>query len=162
MEVVEGEATIDDVDAFLDRLDAIGEAHGATVQAFDARSVAGREHLELAAELASRARERGEAIADDPAVELLLYAAGRRQISRALEMGVSEGVCPVVVAVVGGEEAAAADAVEELLAPAETLEPADSERLMELFDVDERELAATDGDLADLVRERVALLTVDR
>jgi len=162
MKVVEGEATIDDVDVFLDRIGAIGETHDATVQAFDARSVAGREHLELAARLAARARERGEAIADDPAVELLLYAAGRRQISRALAMGVSEGTCPVVVAVVGGEEAAAADAVGELLAPAETLEPVDSERVTELFDVDERELAATDGDLADLVRERVALLTVER
>jgi KEOPS complex subunit Cgi121 len=162
MEVVEGKATIGDVDAFLDRLGAIGEAHGATVQAFDARRVAGRAHLELAAELASRARERDEAIADDPAVELLLYAAGRRQISRALEMGVSEGPCPVVVAVVGGKEAAAADAVGELLAPAETLEPVDSERLMQFFDVGECELAATDGSLADLVRERVALLTVNR
>jgi len=164
MELVEAEATIEDVDAVLDRLDAIGAEHGGTVQAFDARYVVDRAHLELAAELAERARERGEAIADDPAVEVLLYATGRRQISRALRMGVSEGECPVVVAVVGGDEAAAAEAVADLdpLEPAATLGCVDHERVMDFFDVGEHELAATDGDLADLVRERVALLTVEK
>ena len=160
MEVVEGEATVADIDAFVEELAAVGGEHGSTVQAFDARYVVGREHLERAVALAERARERGEAIADDPAVEILLYAAGRRQITDALEMGVSEGGCPVVAVAVGGDEEEAATALRERLAPASALGAFDAGRVRDFFDVTDDELAATDGGLADVVLERIALLTV--
>ncbi|MFB6143350.1 MAG: KEOPS complex subunit Cgi121 [Halorientalis sp.] len=164
MRVVEGVASIGDVDAFVERLAAVGDDHDCVVQAFDARAVVDRAHLERAVELAERERGRGEAIADDPAVEILLYAAGRRQIRRAMELGVSAGECPVAVVVHGpdGDEDAAATAVHELLTPAETLGEYDAERVRAFFDVTERELAATDAGLSALVRERVALLVVER
>ena len=162
MEVVEGRATVADLDAFVARLGAIGEEHGCAVQAFDARYVVDRAHLERSVELADRARSRGEAIANDHAVEILLYAAGRRQINQALEMGVATGESPVVVVVHGDDEAGAAAAVREELAPADTLGDYDEERVRSFFDVSEQETAATSADLPALVRERVALLTVDR
>lgn len=162
MRVVEGLATVEDVAAFVEELGTVGDDHGCVVQAFDARYVVDRAHLERAVELAARERERGAAIADDPAVEILLYAAGRRQISRALEMGVSDGECPVVVVVHGRDEAGAAAAVADLLDPAETLGDYDEALVREFFDVSERESAATDADLPTLVRERVALLVVER
>jgi len=165
MEVVEGRADIDDVGAFVDDLDGIGKRHGVTVQAFDARYVVDRAHLERAVELAERARDRGETIADDFGVEILLYAAGRRQINRALEMGVSEGSCPVVVVVVGDsgndERAATADLWDHLTEDA-TLGAYDAERVRAFFDVTDTELGATEGTLADAVRERVALLPVEK
>ena len=183
MEVVEGTARIDDVEAFLGKLDAVADEHGVTIQAFDARYVVGREHLERAVELATRAIDRGEAIAREEGVEILLYAAGRRQINRALEMGVAEGECPVVAVVIdtnrespGGdpaddessasdstdrERAAAAD-LREHLDPAETLGTYDEPRVCEFFGITDRERKATAGDLADLVCERVALLVVER
>ncbi|MFC7133081.1 MULTISPECIES: KEOPS complex subunit Cgi121 [Salinibaculum] len=165
MQLVEGLARVEDVDAFVERLGEIGAEYGVAVQAFDARYVVDREHLTLAVDLANRETDRGEAIARDRAVEILLYAAGRRQINRAIEIGVDEGETPAVVVVDGGtegDEASAAAAVADLLAPAETLGEPDRERVMDFFDVTERELAATDGTLADLVRERVALLVVER
>ena len=167
MEVVEGRADIDDVGAFVAELDAVGESHGVTIQAFDARYVVDREHLARAVDLAARARERGTTIADDFGVEILLYAAGRRQINRALEMGVSEGACPIVAVTVddgrsGADEHAAAAALRERLTQAETLGEYDDELVRDFFDVGETELAATEGTLADAVRERVALLVVDK
>jgi KEOPS complex subunit Cgi121 len=165
MQVVEGRADIDDVGTFVTQLDGIGERHGVTVQAFDARYVVDRTHLERAVDLAERARDRGETIADDFGVEILLYAAGRRQINRALEMGVSEGACPVVAVVVGeseaDERAAAADLREQLTDEA-TLGAYDAERVRAFFDVTDTELGATEGTLADAVRERVALLPVEK
>jgi KEOPS complex subunit Cgi121 len=154
----------DDVGRVVDRLDAVGDRHGATVQAFDARYVVDRTHLERAVAFADRARERGEAIARERGVEVLLYAAGRRQIDRALRMGLDEGRTPAVVLVDGGDEAAAADAVRGLdcATPATTLGEYDPERVREFFDVGDAELAAADGDLAALVHERVALLAVER
>jgi KEOPS complex subunit Cgi121 len=187
MAVVEGRADVDDVGAFVARLTAIGDEHGVTVQAFDARYVVDRAHLERAVDLAARAREHGDSIADDFGVEILLYAAGRRQINRALTMGVSEGACPVVAVVVGDGEIArratsdhangdagavsgecdgnverATAELRELLDPAETLGEYDAERVRDFFDVSDTELAATEGTLADAVRERVALLVVEK
>ncbi|GAA0459434.1 KEOPS complex subunit Cgi121 [Halococcus dombrowskii] len=165
MELVEGRATVEDVDEFVARLGAIGDEHGCTVQAFDARYIVSRTHLERALTLADRARERGEAIARERAVEILLYAAGRRQIERALELGVSEGDQPVVVLVAaeeGGDERAARDEIEPLLDAKDTLGDFDAARVREFFDIGERELAATEACLADLVRERVALLDVEK
>jgi KEOPS complex subunit Cgi121 len=162
MEVIEGEATVADVDAFVEEVAAVGEQYGSTVQAFDARYVVGRKHLERAVALAERARERGEAIADDPAVEVLLYAAGRRQITDALEMGVSGGECPVVAVAVGGDEEGAAAALRDLLEPADALGAYDPGRVRAFFDITDEELAATGSDLADVVLERVALLPVEK
>jgi len=167
MRIVEGVAEIADLDAFLGRIDDIAADHGVTVQAFDARYVVGREHLERAVELADRAFARGENVARERGVEILLYAAGRRQIDDALAMGVSEGRTPVAVVVSDAAsdetaEAAAADAVADLLDPAATLDDCDTDRVRTFFDVTEAELDATDGDLSDLVAERVALLDVEK
>lgn len=169
MRVVEGEAAIDELEDFLDRLAVIADREGVTVQAFDARYVVGRQHLDHAVRMADRAIERGDAIARERSVEILLYAAGRRQIDRALEMGVGEGVGPVAVLVDAAasdaedRERAAAAAVTELLAEERpTLEEYDEERVTEFFEVGPAERAATDATLADLVRERVALLAVEK
>lgn len=174
MELVGGIATIDDLEYVLDRLDDIGDDHNCTIQAFDARYVAGRRHLERALELADRAIAREDAIADDRGVEILCYAAGRRQINRALAMGLQEGETPAVVLVSSqksesegndgdvGNETAAATAVRELLEPADTLGEFDPDTIREYFDIGDAEVEATDRDLEDLVVERVALLTVEK
>jgi KEOPS complex subunit Cgi121 len=189
MRLVEGRATVDDLDAFLADLDGVADGFGCTVQAFDARYVVSRDHLARALELTDRAFERGENVARDRGVEVLLYAAGRRQIDDALAMGVSEGELPVVVLVAdatggaapddagtsdgpggpdepdepdeaAGAESAATAAVGDRLTPAGTLGRVDPDRVREFFDVTDRELAATDGSLEDAVLERVALLDV--
>jgi len=170
MELVEGIASVDDLDAFVARLGEIGDDHGVTVQAFDARYVVDREHLERALALADRAIERGENVARDRSVEILLYVAGTRQIDRALRLGVSEGECPAVVLVDGDDDAtesAAAAALRDVegparIDPAETLGAFDPDLVREVFDVSDAELAAVDGTLADVVHERVALLDVEK
>lgn len=173
MRLVEGEVEVDDVDAFVAALDDVASETGATIQAFDARYVVSRRHLERAVELADRAIDRGEAIARDRAVEILLYAAGRRQITDALELGVSEGPNRVVILVDAGPgeagagddaETAAADAVRSraLDAVEPTLGDYDPERVRSYFGVADAELDVVDGDIESLVCERVALLVVER
>ena len=162
MRLVEGRATIADVNDFVARLGGISDEFDCAVQAFDADYVAGEEHLESAVEHANRSFERDENVARDRSVEILLYAAGRRQINQALAMGVSEGDHPVVVVVDGERERPAVDAVSELLTPAETLGTPNRDSLFDFFDVSERELSATTASLTDLVCERVALLEVEK
>lgn len=155
-----GRGAYESVEAFVEALSTVGEANDAVIQAFDARYVAGEEHLAAAIEHATRAMDRGENIADTLAVEVLLYAAGRRQIDQAMEMGVGTGENQAVVLVFGPEEEAAAAAIRDLLEPA-PIAP-DRERIREFFSITSRELAATDADLETLVRERVALLEVEK
>ncbi len=162
MELAAGHVTDTDREAVLDRLDSIGAAHGSTVQAFDARYVVGRTHLERAVSFADRARDRGEAIADDRAMEILCYAAGTRQIEDALDIGVSPTEAPVVILIDGGDETAAATAVQAVVDPAPVLGDYDRERVRSFYDIGDAELAATDAGLAALVHERVALLVVER
>ncbi|MDS0297226.1 KEOPS complex subunit Cgi121 [Halogeometricum sp. S1BR25-6] len=162
MRFVEGVADVESVDAFVAAVGEVAEETGATVQVFDARYVADEEHLRRAVELADRAIDRGENVARDRAVEILLYAAGRRQIDDALTMGVSAGETPAVALVDGGDEAAAATRLREMLGDEPTLGRVGDDRLREFFDVGDAELATVDGDVGSLVRERVALLNVEK
>ncbi|WP_440772411.1 KEOPS complex subunit Cgi121 [Natronorubrum sp. DTA28] len=189
MELLECTLSVDDLDGFVADIGEIGDRHGATIQAFDARYVADPSHLERAVELADRAIARGTNVARDRAVEILLYAAGRRQIDRALEMGVSEGESRAVVLVdtgstgneggrdgANGEDDTAADgsdvgetaALEELaeldavVGREPTLDSRDEETLCAFFDIAGRERTATNATLSELVRERVALLEVEK
>ena len=173
-----GSACIGDLDAFLGDLNAISTETGAVVQAFDAGLVVSEAHLREATRLAARAIARGEAVARDPGVEILLYAAGCRQIDRALRLGVDERENRVVVLVADfgavsgaerppGDVGAAVAAVEERTSfvPADDSGSArgfDEDRVREAFDIGDRELGAVDGDIADVVRERVALLDVEK
>ncbi|ELY46357.1 KEOPS complex subunit Cgi121 [Natronorubrum sulfidifaciens] len=168
MELLECVLEIDDIDVFVAQLGEIGERHDVTVQAFDSRYVAGPNHLERAVSLADRAIARGENVARDRAVEILLYAAGRRQIDRALEMGVDKGRHRAVILVAGedsDDETAALETLVELDAVVRTeptLESRDEATLCSFFEITDAEREATDASLAALVRERVALLEVEK
>lgn len=165
MELLTGTVTITDVDEFLERLEAAAADTSATVQAFDGRYVAGRRHMAVAVRSANRAIANDEAIADDRAVELCCYAAGRRQIGDALEMGVTPGTGPVVVLVDTGDELAARDRIEaEIpeLAPVDECTTGDPEVLSSFFGIGSEERAATRQSLEALVCERVALLAVEK
>ncbi|MHC3436858.1 KEOPS complex subunit Cgi121 [Natrialbaceae archaeon A-gly3] len=168
MRILEGRLEIDDLDTFVSRLGETAEDHDVTIQAFDARYIAGRRHLERAVDLADRAIDKGENVARDRAIEILLYAAGRRQIDRAFEMGVSEGENRVVVVVDGTDEDDEADALEALrelpafVAEEPTLGTDDEETICSYFAITDAERDATDATLEGLVRERVALLEVEK
>jgi len=189
MRLLTGTATVDDLDDAVTDLERVGERFDCTTQAFDAGLVADAEHLRRAVALANRARSRNGGIARKRSVEILLYAAGRRQIDRALAMGLDEGTTPAVVLadaagatddgavmvhddrpeVGAGVEAAAERERATLSAICDlgwfepgTVELGDPDRLGDFFEVGDGELAATDASLGDLVRERVALLVVDR
>jgi KEOPS complex subunit Cgi121 len=173
----DGATGFEDLDAFVDRLEAIGTEYGCAIQAFDARLVAGREHLESAVEHANRSVAREEGIATDRAVEILCYAAGTRQIDEALTLGVDVGVTPAVIVIDdghlgvtddtsaiadGGDETAGATAVEALVAPADTLDRQDEAAIQDVFDISPAERAVTKATLEMLVIERVALLDVEK
>ncbi len=177
MKLIRARVKIGDLEAFLTEIRTISDETGSTIQCFDARYVAGERHLRRAVELAERAAEQETAIARDPAVEILLYAAGRRQINQALEMGVSEGVQSIVGVVTGGRETAAHQQLQsyfeqinsgdkplnsnEGLSSNDQLVGADETTLTTFFQISDAERSVVDEDLESIVLERVALLAVE-
>ena len=90
-----------DPKAALKDLQAFARSCGGWAQLLDAGHVVGRDHITSAHEHARRAIERGTNATGSIEMELLLYASGERQISRAIErMGVRAG--RPSVAVLGG------------------------------------------------------------
>lgn len=174
MRILAGRADVEDVDEFVSWLRDVGDHNDCAAQAFDARCVADEDHLSAAVEKANRAFDRGENIARDRSVEILLYAAGRRQIDQAIEMGVPAGDdVPVAVVVDGGSTVDAEPAGDESRAVDVVLERVtvddavldggrDEDRIRSFFDIGDGEVAAAATDLSGLVRERVALLDVEK
>jgi KEOPS complex subunit Cgi121 len=139
------------------------------MQLLDARNIAGREHLEFALEQAKRAFERGENIAADLRMEVLVRASATRQIKTALErLGIGSTTEVVAVAEeVPREflERYSCSACEEVL----EVTPEKYQRLKEVYGISEEEVRtlAEEGFssrvrvLVALIKERIALLNAE-
>ena len=175
--IIVGKVGISNVDDFLSSLKNIANKYDVTIQAMDAGLIAGKEHIISAVKKAIRAVERKKSITNDLGLEVLLYAAGLRQIERALAMGVSvsEGekrVAIVVVDVSAGAQRDLEMVAEELKKKIGLQEEPISElkleyrndkkeKIKKFFDITEDELKAVgESKLKMLVLERVAMLDV--
>lgn len=169
--IIAGKASISNIDGFLSLLRGIALKYDVTIQAMDAERIAGEGHIKSAVRKALRAADRGRNITNDLSLEILLYAAGKRQIDRALAMGVSEGgnkVALVIVDAAGekdlevvAEEVKRKTGIEE--EPIQELEynKTKKEKLKKFFNITEAELKAVgEKKLKMLVLERVAMLDV--
>ena len=179
--IIAGKVRISNVDEFLASLKHIAQQYAVTIQAMDAELIAGEEHIISAVKKAIRATERKRNITSDLGLEILLYAAGRRQIERALAIGVSvsEGENAKNVAIVIVDASARAQREKDLETVAEEVkreigiqeEPISElesgyggnkkDKIMKFFDITEAELKAVgELKLKMLVLERVAMLDV--
>jgi KEOPS complex subunit Cgi121 len=84
--------TIKNIDSFIQHLLLFSKKENLVIQAFDASAIYGRNHLISATTHAQRAFEQGSNSTNSLALEILLYAAGERQIQKAIKkMGVGKG-----------------------------------------------------------------------
>lgn len=150
-----------DVPALLARL---AKARGGLpIQLVRADRVHGRDHLRHAATLAARAIAEGRARTADLPTETLLYAAGERQVGRAIDvLGLRDGLASVA-AVAWGEDAVAAiggfAAAEEWTRDDATLQG--GPHVLDAFGVTQEERALiSESRHGDIILERVALVDV--
>jgi KEOPS complex subunit Cgi121 len=173
--IIVGKVSISNVDRFLSSLKNIAHKYDVTIQAMDAELIAGGEHIISAVKKAIRATERKRNITSDLGLEILLYAAGRRQLERAFAMGVSvsEGEKRAAIVIVDAREEKDLEMVaEEVKRKIGLQEEPISELALEykgdkkegikkFFDITEAELKAVgEPKLKMLVLERVAMLDV--
>lgn len=166
---------IPSIDALLAQLRRVAPV---PLQVFDATVIAGPRHLLFATVNALTAFERGPRISENLAVELLLYASGQRQISKAIkQIGVKATTSAIAVAFLTAtpDEAATLEAAVTQAIPGvrddRVLEqqPGKVDRVTTAFAVTDRELEAVADDtdtpwdaLVKIVIERSALLAIDR
>jgi KEOPS complex subunit Cgi121 len=163
---------IKDVNSFLECVR--GEVKEAYIQFFDAKLIAGQQHLHFAALNALKAFEKKLNISNSPAIEVLLYASAQRQIRKAVDMlGIKPHSSQVAVLVIAETKRGAdiaLEAVSKLISGERddrVLELTDEkfEGVKTLFGVSDLEVEAKLGKegfereaLVDLVIEHVALL----
>lgn len=156
-------AEVRDVPALLARLRAHAEASGAPIQLVRADRVHGAQHLRHAARLAALALAQGRSRASDLPTETLLYAAGERQIGKAIAaLGLEAGAAGVAAVAWGPRAEAALDAwaAQEGWARDDALLEGDRS-VLDFFGVTPEERAVVPpARWGDLVLERVALVDV--
>ena len=158
--ILEGTIFLDDVEGFLNKIKKISKGKNITIQALDADKLAGEEHIRFAVEKAMNSFKTGANIANDLAKEIMLYASGTRQISKAMRLGVHKGENNIVLVAVG--EKTDLFAFDEIK-PKPVLEYNESkkEAVMEIFNITDEEIEAVGEEkIPELVLERVALVDV--
>ncbi|BAI62858.1 conserved hypothetical protein [Methanocella paludicola SANAE] len=165
--IVGGKVEIKDVKAFIGKLTAIGKECGVTVQAVNADLVAGRGHIEFASDKAVEAFREKRNLARDLGMEIMLYLRGRRQIEKALELGIREGTNNVAIIIVGDEPGCAEDkaraALDRVDEKVVDYDHRKDEALMRLYDITPAEVDIVGKErIPLLVRERSALLEFEK
>lgn len=166
---------VDNVDSFLNKVRE--ELKNVTVQFFDAKFVAGWQHLYFAALNALKAFKNKTNISKNLAVECLLYAAAQRQITAALDLiGIKQKSCNVAVLLMAEEKRDVEKTVEKIaqLIPGqrddEVLDLLDEKvgYIKRLFDISDAEFETKLEEngikkaISDLVIEHIALLVTQR
>jgi len=87
-----GRGIIKDIDEFLSMMHRFSKDQDLVMQAFDAQMIFGKDHLISAVSHAQRAFKQSTNATNSLSLEILLYAAGERQIQKAIKkMGVKQG-----------------------------------------------------------------------
>ena len=156
IQILEGTIFIENMEFFLEKL----KERSFVIQAIDADKLAGREHLMFAIEKALASFRTGRNIANDLGKEIMLYAAGTRQISRAVKIGVHNGNNNIVLVAIGDKiDLSGFDDI----TPKNVLQYNESKNrdLMNIFNITKEEIEAVGADkIPELVLERVALVDV--
>lgn len=160
IQILEGTIRIDNVDEFLHKLKKTSKEKNITIQALDADKLAGEEHIRFAVEKAVNSFRAGTNVANDLAKEIMLYAAGTRQISKAMRLGIHKGQNNIVLVAVG--EAVDISEFNEIR-PGSVLQYSEpkKEAIMQAFNITKEEIKAVGEEkIPELVLERVALVDV--
>ncbi|WP_462272240.1 KEOPS complex subunit Cgi121 [Methanohalophilus sp.] len=162
---VQGTLFIDDLNAFLQKLNVLADEYDVTIQAMDAGKIAGMSHVELAIKKAERAFKAGSNVARDLGVEILRYASGKRQIVEAFSMGMKEGNIFVVFLVLGEKDKvdAVLPALDSMVSRIEVIDYSDrkEEAVRAHFKIGSTETDTIGlSRIPDIVLERVSLVDI--
>ena len=150
-------ASIDSVGDTLDQINSIKQ-DGEIIQLLNADSIASKNHIIHGVNQAYLAFERGENLAKDISVEIVLRCSAQRQISKAFNMlGLKEGKMNLCAVLINSNDYT--DELSAMFTPDESVLVANNDALIEIYKISEKELETLS--LEDIIIDRITKLTVD-
>lgn len=167
--VAGGFIEISDVEEIIEKVREVDEKYGTISQIFDAKTIAGKNHIHHASKLALESLENGRAFAKSSSIELTCWVAGMRQINKSLErVGVKEDSNEIAIVTIGEKKVEANEAQDELIQDMgveknEQVLEVDEEKkenLMEIYSISEKQLE--NMPIEKMIMEKVALLSLEQ
>ncbi len=163
--------SIKNVDSFMQQLLLFSKEEQCVVQVFDAKLIYGEDHLISATMHAKRAFQQGTNATNSLALEILLYAAGERQIQKAIKkMGVKKGRQQIVFLLTDSVDLKSKKIPEKQLIhrlltlfqlPQDEQAPKGNRETLKRFGITDKELSTVPKEkYGDLILERVAMVDV--
>ena len=150
-------AKIDSVNETLDLIDSI-KGDGEIIQLLNADSIAGINHITHGVNQAFLAFSRGENLAKDISVEIVLRCSAQRQISKAFKiLGLKEGEMNLCAILVNCDDYT--DELSSFFTLDNDVLLADEEKLMEIYGIASEEVKNIS--VEDLIIDRITKLAVD-
>ena len=157
LQILGFKGTISSIEDTLNQINEI-KKDGEIIQLLNADAVAGVNHITHGVNQAFLAFERGENLAKDISVEIVLRCSAQRQISKAFGiLGLREGemnLCAVLI-----DCGDYASELSSLFTPDETVLTADEDKLKEIYKISD--LESSNMSVEDLLIDRITKLTVD-
>jgi KEOPS complex subunit Cgi121 len=150
-------ASIDSIGDVLDEIDSI-QQDGEIIQLLNADAIASKNHIIHGVNQAFLAFERGENLAKDISVEIVLRCSAQRQISKAFKMlGLKEGDMNLCAVMINSNDYS--DELSSMFTLDETVLVPNNDKLIEIYKISEGELS--NMSVEDIIIDRITKLTVD-
>ena len=150
-------ASINSIGDVLDEIDSIKQ-DGEIIQLLNADAIASKNHIIHGVNQAFLAFERGENLAKDISVEIVLRCSAQRQISKAFKMlGLKEGDMNLCAVMINSNDYG--DELSSMFTLDETVLVPNNEKLIEIYKISEGELS--NMSVEDIIIDRITKLTVD-
>lgn len=150
-------ANIDSVGDTLDKINSIRD-DGEIIQLLNADSVVSKNHIVHGVNHAFLAFERGENLAKDISVEIVLRCSAQRQISKAFKiLGLKEGEMNLCAVLINSKDYT--NELSSLFTFDEDVLAADLENLSKVYKISDGEL--NNMTIEDIIIDRITKLTVD-
>ena len=150
-------ASINSIGDVLDEIDSIKQ-DGEIIQLLNADVIASKNHIIHGVNQAFLAFDRGENLAKDISVEIVLRCSAQRQISKAFKMlGLKEGDMNLCAVMINSNDYG--DELSSMFTLDETVLVPNNEKLIEIYKISEGELS--NMSVEDIIIDRITKLTVD-
>lgn len=150
-------ASIDSVGDTLDKIDSIRQ-DGEIIQLLNADSIVSKNHIIHGVNQAFLAFDRGENLANDISVEIVLRCSAQRQISKAFKMlGLHEGEMDLCVVLINSKDHISDLSL--LFSLDESVFNPDVDNLIKVYKISDVELE--NMSLEEIIIDRITKLTVD-
>lgn len=150
-------ASINSIGDVLDEIDSIKQ-DGEIIQLLNADAIASKNHIIHGVNQAFLAFERGENLAKDISVEIVLRCSAQRQISKAFKMlGLKEGDMNLCAVMINSNDYG--DELSSMFTLDETVLVPNNDKLIEIYKISEGELS--NMSVEDIIIDRITKLTVD-